>query len=152
MTTFILVASVFVLGTGLVFALAQGVMRLPEYLAQRRLQARLGELSGPDDSTSASEDDGGLVKATFSGPLPVLDRFASGTSRGLSMTKFVEQSGVRMTLSALFVAALASALVCGFLLSALMRMQIGWLIGGGIGFMVPWWLSLIHISEPTRPY
>ena len=152
MTTFILVASVFVLGTGLVFALAQGVMRLPEYLAQRRLQARLGELSGPEDSTSASEDDGGLVKATFSGPLPVLDRFASGTSRGLSMTKFVEQSGVRMTLSALFVAALASALVCGFLLSALMRMQIGWLIGGGIGFMVPFWYVKIKRSRRLRHF
>ena len=69
MSSFILVASVFVLGTGLVFALAQGLLRLPEYLAQRRLQARLGELSGPEDTTGASEDAGGLVKDTYEGCL-----------------------------------------------------------------------------------
>jgi tight adherence protein B len=150
MATFILVASVFVLGTGLVFALAQGALRLPEYLAQRRLQARLGELSGPEET--GSEDSGGLVKDMTQGPLPVLDRFASGTSRGLSMTKYVEQSGVRMTLSALFLAALACAVVFGFLLASVTRLQVGWIIGGAFGFMAPFIYVKVKRTRRIRKF
>ena len=150
MATFILVASVFVLGTGLVFALAQGALRLPEYLAQRRLQARLGEFSGPEESVS--EDSGDLVKSMGQGPLPVLDRFASGTSRGLSATKFVEQSGVRMTLSALFLAALACSAVFGFIVTSLLRLPVGWVIGGVIGFMAPFWYVKIKRTRRLRKF
>jgi hypothetical protein len=102
MAAYILVASVFVLGTGLVLGLILGVTKLPGYLAQRRLQSRLGELSIID--VPDSEDAGGLLKEKYQGPLPVLDRFASGTTRGLSLTRWIDQSGVRMSLSALFLA------------------------------------------------
>ena len=135
MASFILVVSVFVLGTGLVAALCLGVAHLPEYLAQRRLQARLGELNAPEEA--APDDAGGLVKEKHVGALPVLDRFASGTSRGISMSRWLEQSGVRISLSGLLLAAIACAFVFGFLTAAIGRAQVGWMIGGGIGFAAP---------------
>lgn len=150
MAVFILVASVFVLGTGFVVALLLGVARLPGYLAQRRLQARLGELNAPDEPSDADAE--GLVKTKLEGPLPVLDRFAGGTSRGLSLGRWVEQSGVRITLSGLCLAAIACAFVLGFLLSALTRMPIGWIIGGAAGLMVPFVYVKVKRTRRLRAF
>jgi tight adherence protein B len=150
MAVYVLVGSVFVLGTGLVFALFQGLIRLPSYLAERRLQARLGELSVTE--VPESEDTGGLVKEKISGPLPVLDRFASGTSRGLSFTRWVDRSGVRMSLSALFLASLACAFVLGFLIATISHMQAGWVVGGGIGFMSPFIYVKVKRTRRLRKF
>jgi len=150
MAAFILVASVFVLGAGLTVGILLGIARLPGYFAQRRLQARLGELNAPEES--ASEDAGGLVIERHAGPLPVLDRFASGTSRGLSLTRWVDQSGVRMTVSALLLASLACAFVLGFLLSALTRMPIGWVIGGGFGLVAPFIYIRVKRTRRLRKF
>jgi tight adherence protein B len=150
MAALILVASVFILGTGLVFGLCLGASRLPGYLAQRRLQARIGELSGFD--TSESEDADGLVKERHQGPLPVLDRFATGTSRGLSLTRWVEQSGVRISLSGLLIASLGCALVLGFLTAAISRMQVGWVIGGGLGLIAPFVYVKVKRSRRIRKF
>jgi len=135
MAPMILVVSVFVLGTAIVAGLCLGVVNLPGYLAQRRLQARLGELSVIDEP--ASEDGGDIVKERHAGPLPALDRLAGGTTRGLSLTRWVDQSGVRISLSGLLVASLVCALAFGFILSAVTKMQIGWMIGGGMGLVAP---------------
>ena len=135
MAPMILVVSVFVLGTAIVAGLCLGVVNLPGYLAQRRLQARLGELNSIDEP--AAEDGGDLVKERHAGPLPALDRLAGGTTRGLSLTRWVDQSGVRISLSGLLVASLVCALAFGFLLSAVTKMQIGWIIGGGMGLVTP---------------
>jgi len=150
MAVFILVGSVFVLGTGFVVALLLGVAKLPGYLAQRRLQARLGELNTPDEPSDADAE--GLVKTKLEGPLPVLDRFAGGTSRGLSLSRWVEQSGVRITLSGLFLAAIACAFVFGFLLSALTRMPIGWIIGGAAGLMAPFVYVKVKRTRRLRAF
>jgi tight adherence protein B len=150
MASFILVVSVFVLGTGIVAALCLGAARLPDYLAQRRLQARLGELNTGE--AAESEDAGGLVKEKHAGPLPVLDRFASGTSRGVSLTRWVEQSGVNMSLSALLVAALVCAFVFGFLTAAVGRAQVGWIIGGVIGFFMPFIYVKVKRTRRMRSF
>jgi tight adherence protein B len=135
MAAFILVASVFVLGTGLVLALFLGATKLPDYLAQRRLETRLGELNAPADA--ASDEGGELVKERHEGPLPVLDRLASGTSRGLSLSRWVDQSGVRISLSGVFLASLVCALIFGFLLATITHMPIGWVVGGAMGVVAP---------------
>ncbi|HEY2432651.1 MAG TPA: type II secretion system F family protein [Vicinamibacterales bacterium] len=133
---FILVVSVFVIGTGLTLGVCLAIGRLPGYLAQRRLLSRLGEISRPD--LPQSDDDGGeLVKERIAGPLPMLDRFAGGTARGSTVARWVEQTGVKITISGLLLMSLVAALVCGFLAATLSRMPIGWLIGGVIGFWLP---------------
>jgi len=150
MAVYVLVASVFVLGTGLVFALFQGLFRLPSYLAERRLQARLGELSVTE--VPDSEDSGELVKEKLSGPLPVLDRYASGTSRGLSLTRWLDQSGVRMTLSALFLASIACGFAFGFLIATISHLQVGWVIGGTMGFFTPFIYVKVKRTRRLRKF
>ena len=151
MAGFILVASVFVLGTGIVFALCQGIFRLPEYLAQRRLEARLGQLSAPDQSAE-TEEGGAVVKERHQGPLPALDKFAGGTSRGLSLTRWIDQSGVRVTLSALLLASIACAFVLGFVVASLSKMGMGWIIGGGVGLVLPFMYVKVKRGKRFRKF
>jgi tight adherence protein B len=151
MAQLILVASVFVLGTGLVAALMLGIAKLPGYMAQRRLDARLGELTPMSDETS-SEDGGDLVKERHQGPLPSLDRLATGTMRGLSLTKWVDQSGVRISLSGLLIASIACAAGLGFIVAAISRVQAGWILGGGIGLITPFVYVKVKRTRRLRKF
>jgi len=150
MAAFILVVSVFVLGAGLVFALFMGASRLPGYMAQRRLQSRLGELSITE--VPETEDGGMLVKEKHAGPLPVLDRFASGTTRGFALARWLDQTGVKISLSGVLLSMLGAALVLGFLAATISRMQVGWIVGGGIGFMLPVVVLRVKRSRRMRKF
>jgi len=151
MAQLIFVVSMFVFGAALVAAVCLGLAQLPEYLAQRRLHTRLGELNAPDEA-AASEDADGLVKERHQGPLPMLDRLAGGTSRGVSLTRWVDQSGVRITLSGLFLASLVCSLVFGFLASAIGRSQAGWIVGGGIGLAAPFLYVKVKRTRRLRKF
>ncbi len=146
MASFIFVASMFVFGTATVLALVLGVTRLPGYLAQRKLETRLGELSTPE--AAQAEDPAGLLKTRHQGPLPALDKLVSGTSRGLSMGRWIDQSGVKISLSGLILASFGCAFVFGFLLASLTRMGVGWILGGVIGFVAPF--VYINVKRTRR--
>lgn len=150
MALFILLASVFVLGAGLVAGLFLAGSRLPGYLMQRRLNTRLDELNVPD--APVDDDGGALVKNRHEGPLPGLDRFASGTTRGFALAQWVDQSGVKISISALVLVAVASAAVCGFLVAAVTRMQIGWLVGGVIGLALPFVVLKVKRTRRMRKF
>jgi tight adherence protein B len=150
MAPLIFVVSMFVFGAAVVVALCLGAIHLPGYLAARRLQTRLGELNTPD--APEAEDAAGLVKTRHHGPLPVLDRLAGGTSRGLSLSRWVDQSGVRISLSALFLASLACAFIVGFLLSSLTHMPIGWVIGGAMGLAAPFLYVKVKRTRRMRKF
>ena len=66
-------------------------------LVQRRLNSRwkdcLGRPTLPEGETAD------LVKARKGGALPMLDRFVGGTERGSALGKFIEQSGVKTSVS-----------------------------------------------------
>ena len=70
----------FIVGVGLVLALAQFAGKVPGMLMQRKLESRLQELSRSNDV--GEETSTVLLKTLNSGPLPALDRaFASGPPR-----------------------------------------------------------------------
>ncbi len=135
MVTILLVCSVFVLGVGAVMGAYGAVAKLPGFLLQRKLNTRLEEVTAPDEPEAT--DHAALVKERHAGPLPGLDRFASGTARGSALAYWIEQSGVRLSISALLLIALGSAAVTGFIVASALRMSVGWLVGGGIGFAMP---------------
>src|SRR6185437_8845815 len=74
------VVFVFLLGAGGVMAAYFGIIKLPGYLMQRKLQERLGEVTAVDTPEQGDSDE--LVKARHEGPLPALDRIVAGTARG----------------------------------------------------------------------
>ena len=104
----IVVAIAFVLGVALVVGAYLGVTRIPGLLMQKKLETRLQEISqAPDEGRTQIDDD--LLKAQASGPLPALDRLLRGSARGSALSRWLEQTGVRTTLSAVVVKAVMAA-------------------------------------------
>jgi len=155
MAPFVLLASVFAIGAGVVLGAYFLVMRLPGYLAQRKLDTRLSELTALD-VPEAQEGDA-LLKTKQEGPLPALDRLAVGTARGFALGNWIEQSGVNVTISAVLLASIALAAVLGFLLATVSKNVMGWFVGVPVGFAMPFvFLNMkrkrrMHKFEETFP-
>jgi len=131
----VLVILVFLLGVGLVLGAYFGVMKLPGFLVQRKLNARLEQLTAPPDEESGSTET--LVREKHEGLLPGLDRLAAGTERGSNLAVWIEQSGVQVSISALLLIAALLGGLFGLIAAAAMRLAVGWLIGGAVGFAMP---------------
>lgn len=111
-----LVLLAFLFGAGVVFALFYGVTGLPEQMARRQMQGRIDELvHGPLGEGVDTTD---LIKGDVTGMVPVLDKVIGQTNRGLSLAKFIEQSGVRTTVSGLMVISIGMA-IAGYFLAAM---------------------------------
>jgi tight adherence protein B len=146
----VLVLSVFVLGMGVVLGLFFAVTKLPGYLTQRKLNARLDEVTaavaeGPADGEQ-------LVKDRHVGPLPGLDRFAAGTMRGSRLATWVEQSGVQLSISALLIIACLSGALFGLVTAAALRLTVGWVAGGILGFSIPFIFLRIKRTRRMRAF
>ena len=131
----VLILSVFALGVGLVLGIYFVIAKLPGYLAQRKLDARLEEVTAAPEQKAESGNV--LVKETHSGFLPGLDRLAAGTARGSAWATWIEQSGVNISISGLLMVAGVLALVFGFIAASALRMAVGWIGGGVLGAALP---------------
>ena len=83
---------VFVVVTGIVLALGHGLNQLPSWLAARKLDRRLREVSRPIDEFVGQP---ALVTQQKRGPLPAIDKALGGANS--SLAKLIEQSGVSTT-------------------------------------------------------
>lgn len=131
----VLVGLVFLASVAVVMALFLGVTRLPGYLAQRKLNSRLGELAVTPDASADTDET--VVKTKHAGVLPGFDRLAAGTERGSKLATWIEQSGVAISLSAVLLIALLLAGLFGLITAMLLRLTVGWLLGGALGFSLP---------------
>ncbi|HYT75432.1 MAG TPA: type II secretion system F family protein [Vicinamibacterales bacterium] len=145
-----LVLLVFLLGVGVVVGIFMAATRLPGYLEQKKLAARLTEITAP--GTGAEKDSTELVKSQHEGPMPGLDRFASGTARGSALAAWLEQSGARISISGLLLMASASGILVGFIVAAATRMGVGWIAGGSLGFAVPFIVLKIKRTRRMRAF
>ena len=131
----VLVGLVFLASVAVVMALFLGVTRLPGYLAQRKLNSRLDELAVTPDASADTDET--VVKTKHAGVLPGFDRLAAGTERGSKLATWIEQSGVAISLSAVLLIALLLAALFGLITAMLLRLTVGWLLGGALGFSLP---------------
>jgi tight adherence protein B len=150
MAAAILLLSMFTIGAGVVIGAYYAVTKLPGYLAQRRLNTRIEQMTKPIEEVEGDSE--GLVKDRQSGPLPAFDRFMGATARGSAMSKWIEQSGVKITVSGLLVASLACAGLVGFILAMAMRMPIGWVLGGIAGFAMPFMYVKVKRTRRLHAY
>ena len=150
MGTLILVVSVFLLGVGIVFGLFFGATRLPSYLQQRKVNTRLEEVVGTKDDEPRDGDV--LVKEKHDGFLPRLDTLAAGTARGSALAIWIEQSGVRISISGLLLISLSLAVLFGFITAAALRMSIGWIAGGALGFAMPFIFLRVKRTRRLRAF
>jgi tight adherence protein B len=141
----------FVFGVTLVVGAYAAVTKLPQVLAQRRLDRRLSELSAAPDAAQADEHDG-LVKHVNRGALPVLDRLLGNTQRGSAFGLWLDQSGVKVSPSGVFVIALGLGLVVAFIGGMVTQATWGWAAGGGIGFALPFIILNVKRTRRLRAF
>jgi tight adherence protein B len=142
--------SAFVIGIGLVMGVYVGVTKVPGMLAQRKLQSRLEELSAPIDLPSIGE--GALVKMSDAGPLPALERMISGTERGTSLGRWIEQSGMKISISGVLLLAAGCGALFAVLVTMLTRSPFGIPAGFAIGCALPFMFLKFKRTKRLRAF
>ena len=133
----ILAGIAFVIGFGMVFGTYFGATKVPGMVLQRKLDQRLQEISIPDDIASADTSDQTLRKSLGSGMLPAIDKMVSGTSRGTKLSAWLEQTGVKTSISTVLLIAVGLSFGLGFAGWTLIRLPIAGLILAGLGLAAP---------------
>jgi tight adherence protein B len=145
-----LVGLAFVFGVTLVFGGYSAISRLPQFLERRRLDQRLSELSAPADAEPGEE--GGVVKAVHRGALPMIDRLLGKTTRGSAFGRWLDQSGVKVSVSGVFLIALGMAVLVALAGGMVARARWGLLVGAVIGFAVPFIYLKIKRTKRMRTF
>jgi tight adherence protein B len=128
---------VFILVTGVVMGAFYGLQQLPGWLAARRLDRRLREVSRP--AGADLPDTPSFVTEVKQGPLPALDRAMGGANS--SLATLIEQSGMRTTPSAIMLAMVSAAIVCGFISMLFVSVPVFWIVAALGGSFIPFmWL------------
>jgi tight adherence protein B len=130
-----LVVLAFFAGVGAVMGIYVMAVRLPGRLAQRRLDARLLEVTKPAEEEK--EGPSKLVKDSKKGPLPGLDRYMGATARGFALARWIEQSGVRASISSVLFMAVVSGALVAFTVMMVTRASWGLPVGAALGFGLP---------------
>jgi tight adherence protein B len=141
-----LVVLAFIAGVGLVLGIYAAGSKLPQLLKQRRLDARLQEVTLSQETEDIATKL--LVKQKTEGPLPAMERLLGSTDKGSALTKWIEQSGTKMSLSGAILIALALALLLAFVAGAITRSKWGLPVGAALGFALPFFV--LHIKRNKR--
>ena len=150
MAVFILVFLAFAVGAALVIGGYFGAVKLPGLMAQRKLDSRLLELSQdpePEAKTSSL-----LLKVQHVGPMPALDRAIGGTVRGSAIGRWIDQSGVKASISGVVAVALCVATLLGLVAGLITHSRWGFIGGGLIGFMVPFVVLKVKRTRRLRAF
>lgn len=145
----VLMLLAFVVGVALVVGGYFAVARVPGMLLQRNLEGRLREISAPADEPETAKL---LVKGTNDGLVPGFDRLVGGTARGVSLARWIEQSGVKASISALVLSALASAVVVAFIVATAMRAPWSLPAGAAVGFALPFLVLRFKRTRRLRSF
>ncbi len=134
MASIVAPALVFLLAVGAVIGIYAGATRMPETLLRRRLQRRIEQIgAGSGEAGEVSP----LVKGRVEGPLPVVDRLLTTSVRGAALTRWIEQSGSRVSLSAVALMSMGAGVPVGLAAGMLVRHPWATATGGIIGLAVP---------------
>jgi tight adherence protein B len=133
----ILMFIAFCIGAGLVIGGYFGAIKVPGMVLQRKLDQRLQEISMPEPTVSADGAGPGLLKTRPEGMLPALDRIVGGTVKGSALSQWIDQSGVKTSLSTVLLMAAGAAVLFAILANMLIGMPVAYIIGGAFGFAVP---------------
>jgi tight adherence protein B len=146
MTPLFLAVSVFLFATGAIVGVYFAITRLPAMLQQQHLNARIDALSQTHEE---AEKQALLIKTRHEG---LIDRIAARTARGSALARWVEQSGVRISMSFLLVSGLVLAFILGLVAAAALRMQIGWVVGGAVGLAIPFFFLNVKRKRRMRAF
>jgi tight adherence protein B len=123
---------------------------LPGILAARRLDRRLREVTQPIALSDPAADDS-ILKRSAHGPFPGIDRLIAGSGAGSGLARLIEQSGVKLTPSAIVLMSLVAAAAAGFGASIVVRQWYAPIVAALVGVVVPFgWLVHRRSSRLKR--
>jgi tight adherence protein B len=131
-----LVLLAFVFGVGMVMGGYTAIAKLPQMLLQRKLDTRLQEVSQPIERAEDTNTKM-LVKVQNVGPLPAVDRILAGTTRGSSLGRWLDQSGLKVSLSGVLLVAFAVAGLMALVAGVIARSKYALPVGAAVGFALP---------------
>jgi tight adherence protein B len=138
---------VFVLVVGLIMGGYYGLTQLPDWLAARRLDRRLREVSLTHDPLAGGPTT--IITEQKVGPLPAIDKALGGANS--SLAKLIEQSGISTTVSAVMIACMLAAVVSGAAALIFLRQPLFALIAGLVGGVLPiLWLKHKRTARMKR--
>jgi tight adherence protein B len=132
---------IFLFGAGLALIGYYAFIKLPDVVAQKRMEQRLEQLQGHDEEDDKRAAKPELIKAVKEGPVPVFDQFMGQSARGTAFSRWIEQSGMKnasasgVVLAALALAALG-AVSCAVLLHSAALTPLGAAVGFALPFVV----------------
>jgi tight adherence protein B len=153
MVLLLLVVLAFAVGFFLVFGGYFGATKLPGFMLQRKVEARLEEVTAVE--VTATGDDGQtktVVKASSLGPLPGIDRVLGGTTQGNKLARWIEQSGVKTTLSAILLVAFGLAAAGALVVMFTIRTAAIVPFGAAIGFALPFVYLKVKRARRLRTF
>ena len=103
---------VFIVVSGTIIGGYFAVTILPEKFAARQLDRRLRDVGSDGEAPGESVSET-VVKRALEGPLPGVDRLVAGTAAGGRLARLIEQSGVKITPSAVALIGVFSAIFAG---------------------------------------
>jgi len=132
-----LILLAFVVGVAIVMGVYLGATKVPGMMMQRRLEDRLQEVTQPIEEKKAVH---ALVKVTAEGPFPALDQLIGATTKGSALGRWLEQSGMKASISGVLLIAVGLAVVLAFVATMVTRspwgIPAGLLLGLGLPFLV----------------
>ena len=117
----------FLIGVALVVGGYAAVQYLPGALVRRRIESRIRDTSLAP-VVSASEQ-GSLVKQAIEGAIPGFDRIMARTNVGPSLSRLIEQAGIRMSVSTLILISSAAGIVAALVGGLVARAPWGLIVG-----------------------
>jgi tight adherence protein B len=135
MAPVLLAFGVFILVTALIVAVYYAYKRLPQYLIERRVEQRMADVARhvePEQTDSYK-----IVKDQVEGVLPGLDKLATDTSYGLSISKLLEQAGSKKGVSTVLMTSLVFGIALAFAVTAVVRVPWGIVPGFAAGASIP---------------
>jgi tight adherence protein B len=151
MVLMIALVSAFVIGVGLVMAAYVGTTKVPGMLAQRKLMGRLQSLSAPVEEPDAVKA-AALVKVSNAGVVPGFDRMIAATARGSALSRWIEQSGMKASISGVLLVALVLAGLTAFVAMMVTHTTMSMPVGGAIGFSMPFMVLRFKRTRRLRAF
>jgi tight adherence protein B len=147
---FFALLSAFVIGVAIVMGLYLASTKLPAMLAQRKLMARLDSLTPLEQAEAESAST--LLKASDNGVLPAFDRMMAGSQRGNAISRWIEQSGMKVSVSGVFLMAAGLGVVMSFVATMVTRTSWAMPIGFALGFAMPFIVLRIKRTRRLRAF
>ena len=145
----LLILFAFLVGVGLVMAVYFGAMQVPGMMMRRKLEDRLQEVTQPlEDKETANV----LVKVATEGPVPAIDRMLGGTAQGSSLARWIEQSGMKASISGVLLTACALAVLLAFVAGMVTRSPWGLPVGAALGLGLPFLVLNVKRGRRMRVF